>query len=156
MKQSGNTIRKYKLNTLTVIFLILYSGAAQAQSLKKIKITIGGVPALVEVAATPQDRQKGLMYRTKLGENEGMLFVFPSPEFQSFWMKNTLIPLDLGYFDSFGKLTDVHTMSPDNGASFYNSSGRILYAVEMNAGWYKKNNIRRSAKLELPYPILGR
>jgi uncharacterized protein len=151
---------KYFIYSLTgfLFILALLPGcdSLYSQSSRSMRIKIGGVTADVEVVATSQDRQKGLMYRTSMGQDNGMLFVFPAAEFQSFWMKNTLIPLDLGYFDYRGYLIEVHTMKPDNGEKFYNSSEPVLYAIEMNAGWYAKHNIKKYAKLELPHPVTGR
>jgi uncharacterized protein len=152
---------KYLSGSFTLLILLsftLFPGCDYifTQNLKKINAKIGGVSVSLEVVATPADRQKGLMYRTSMGENDGMIFVFPSAQPQSFWMKNTLIPLDLGYFDYQGYLIEVYTMHPDNGEKFYNSSEPVLYAIEMNAGWYAKHNLKKYAKLELPYPIQGR
>lgn len=127
---------------------------------KTITLHVDKFPVTAEVVATPEQRERGLMFRTSLGENEGMLFVFPKPETQAFWMKNTLIPLDLAYFDANGFLTDIHTMeveskTPDNQLKTYPSSEPVPYALEVNKGWFRKRNIRLYAKLKLPYSIKG-
>ncbi|EHQ07857.1 DUF192 domain-containing protein [Leptonema illini] len=121
----------------------------------RIEIEIGGIPARVEVVRTKEERQQGLMHRTSLGKDEGMLFVFPEEKIQSFWMKNTLVPLDVAFFDSQGFLVDVQRMDPDDGARIYSSSSPALYAIEMNAGWFAEKDLRRFARLKLPHPIVG-
>jgi uncharacterized membrane protein (UPF0127 family) len=131
----------------------LFSGTVWPRS--RIEITINGVPARVEVVRTRVEREKGLMHRTSLGKDEGMLFVFPEEKIQSFWMKNTLIPLDVAFFDSQGFLVDIQRMEPDDGERIYTSAVPALYALEMNAGWFAEKDLRRFARLQLPYPITG-
>ncbi len=125
------------------------------ERLRKLQLKVGGNPVLAEIAATPDDRQRGLMYRSSLGAEEGMLFAFAAPEVQVFWMKNTLIPLDVGFFDADLFLITVRTMEPDDGASTHSSNEPALYALEMNKGWFAKKGLRKYAKLELPETILG-
>ncbi len=125
------------------------------QKLKTLRIRVGGYPVTAEIAATPEERQRGLMYRTSMEENEGMLFVFPREEIKSFWMKNTYIPLDVGYFDSQGFLIEYMTMQPDDGSRLHTSSEPALYALEMNQGWFRKHGLKKYAKLELPVAVRG-
>ena len=130
----------------------------ETKSNEKIKITVGGVAVEAEIAATPEDRARGLMYRTTLPENEGMLFIYPKAERLSFWMKNTLIPLDIGFFDSEGYLINIFTMEPEPGVQpenlkTYSSSEDAKFALEVNKGWFKKNNINKFKKLLIPKNI---
>ncbi|MCS7205753.1 MAG: DUF192 domain-containing protein [Leptospiraceae bacterium] len=115
---------------------------------KKYEIKINEHSLLVELAVTQEQRQKGLMYRNHLHENEGMLFVFPYEDYHSFWMKNTFIPLDIGFFDKEGFLTEVQTMKP-NTEKTYTPSEPIMYAVEVNSGWFAKRNLKKYSKLHL-------
>lgn len=95
-----------------------------------------------EVALTPSEQEKGLMYRTSMNENDGMIFVFPEDAPRSFWMKNTLIPLDIIFFDSSGNLLNVaHAVPcPDNTiCPTYESAGLAKYVLEVNANWTKNN-----------------
>ncbi len=130
------------------------------KKLKTMNITVGGKTVVAEIAATPQHRTRGLMFRAKMGADEGMLFVFPRPQVQGFWMKNTLIPLDIGYFNEDGLLIKVLTMYPQPGVpdhqlKTYGSGGPALYALEMNKGWFKKNRIIKYMRLKLPRPVKG-
>ena len=110
----------------------------------------------LEVANNPSTRAIGLMHRTELGEDQGMLFVFPKSEYLSFWMKNTMIPLSLGYFDANLKLLETHDMKPNQTTEVYNSLHPARYALEVNLGWYEKNKIPVGAVLILDRKISAR
>lgn len=138
-----------------VLLAFVACDSLRTQHLKQEIIKVGGQAVRAEIAATPEERERGLMYRTSLGENEGMLFIFPEARFQAFWMKNTLVPLDIGYFDDQGFLIEVHQMRPDDGTARYPSSEPALYALEMNTGWFEKHGLRKYARLELPRPMKG-
>ena len=66
----------------------------------------------VQIAVTPEELSQGLMFRNNLDKNHGMLFAFNYPKRMSFWMKNVPIPLDIGYFDSNGRLIEIHSLYP--------------------------------------------
>ncbi len=94
-----------------------------------------------EVAASDPSRQQGLMFREKMGNNEGMVFVFEAPSTQCMWMKNTLLPLSVAFIDANGRILNIEDMKPQTLDS-HCSKGQALYALEMNLGWYKQNNIK--------------
>jgi uncharacterized membrane protein (UPF0127 family) len=118
--------------TLTVI-----SGAGE-----KIRIN-------VELADTPPEREKGLMFRKSMKENNGMLFVFPEEKPLSFWMKNTYIPLDIAYIDKNAVINEIYTMKALDVSVIYNSIKPAMYALEMNSGWFNRHNIKPGSKIEL-------
>ncbi len=136
---------------LKLILFFFYTNCLNTQT--KYKIYIDSYEITVELAITPEERQKGLMYRKSLGENEGMLFVFPQKDKQSFWMKNTYIPLDIGFFDEDGYLLEVYSMTP-NSEEIIQSTEPAKYALEMNQGWYRKKQIKRFSKLKLTKEII--
>jgi hypothetical protein len=103
----------------------------------------------VEIADTDSRRQTGLMYRGSLDENSGMLFVFENEHRLNFWMKNTLIPLSIAYIGRNGLIKDIINMKPLDTSVTYPSSGPALYAIEVNAGWFKKNNITVGCRINL-------
>lgn len=115
-------------------------------SFKKRKIKIANHVLEVEIADTDERRAYGLMFRQKMGRDEGMLFIFDNEEPRSFWMLNTLIPLSIGYFGRDKVLNEVIDMQPAvMGASrpkTYPSRKNAMYALEMNIGWYERNKIR--------------
>lgn len=99
----------------------------------------------VELAESQEQHQHGLMFRKKLNNNEGMLFIFSDEQIRSFWMKNTLIDLDIGYFDKKKILIDIQQMKAENSVMqltppTYPSRLPAMYALEMSKGWFKKNN----------------
>lgn len=89
----------------------------------------------VEVAKTPQERQQGLMYRESMFELSGMLFVFESSDIHNFWMKNTLIPLDMVWIDKDLRVVRVLTAEPckENPCKIYMPEVESLYTLEINA-----------------------
>ena len=139
-----------------LMLLFFRCDGLKTQEGKLLNIAIGHYPLKVELANTPETRERGLMYRSHLRGDEGMLFVFPYPRKVAFWMKNTLIPLDIGYFNAEGFLLEYMGMRPDGGKKTYPSSKLTLYAVETNLDWFKKRQVRKGAKLHLPRKIKGR
>ncbi len=93
------------------------------------------------LAVEDSEKAKGLMHIKSLDENCGMFFVYTSAQKMSFWMKDTYIPLDLAFFDKDLKLREIKKLYPLNLDSVQSSSSEILYALEMNAGWFEKNKI---------------
>ncbi len=136
------------LLVLGSIFCVSYN--VYSKDVEKITIYVDEHPLLVEVVNTPADRARGLMYRKSMGENEGMLFVFAKPEYLSFWMKNTLIPLSIAYFNSDRRITDIHDMKPNQTKELYHSSEKAMYALEVNQGWFIKRKIVKYGVLKIP------
>lgn len=107
----------------------------------------------IEIADDDTERQQGLMFREYLDADAGMLFVFEQPRALSFWMKNTLIPLDILYFDAAGDLVSSTTMIPcaeGDQCPGYPSRGAAQYALEVNEGYVKTNGIGKGWSLVLP------
>lgn len=141
---------------LLLLWQLCACDSISTQQLKKVYIRVGIKKLRVELATKPSEREEGLMHRSRLGYDEGMLFVFPFPPRKVvFWMKNTFIPLDVGYFTSEQRLIEYMTMQPDEGKKTYPASDLTLYALETNAGWFQKNNIQKGALLNLPHKISG-
>ena len=113
-------------------------GVAAADTLR---IQVGPHALRVEVAATDAERARGLMYRDRLGRDEGMLFVFDTPAYQSMWMKNTRIPLSVAFVEAGGEILSIHDMEPHTLDS-HMSAGPALYAVETNRGWFTERGVR--------------
>ncbi len=111
-------------------------------SYKKISLTINNKVFQVELADTPEKRMYGLMDREFLNEDEGMLFVFETSGVYPFWMKNTKIPLSIAFINDKGVITEIFEMIPLEDKINYVPSVPIRYALEMNQGWFFKNNIK--------------
>ncbi|MFH1348674.1 MAG: DUF192 domain-containing protein [Patescibacteria group bacterium] len=103
----------------------------------------------VEIADTPNERIQGLMFRKELKENQGMLFVFTQPQVLSFWMKNTLIPLDIIFFDANKEFVSAMTMQPCEAdpCPSYKSERAAVYALEVGEGFIERNGVARGWKL---------
>jgi uncharacterized membrane protein (UPF0127 family) len=100
-----------------------------------------------EVAASPGEREQGLMFREKLGQNEGMVFLFGAPAGVCMWMKNTLIPLSVAFLDENGKIINIEDMKPQTLES-HCAQKPAFYALEMNLGWFKQRNIKPGSVIE--------
>lgn len=103
----------------------------------------------MQLAVTSAEQQRGLMERHTLGANEGMLFLYMRPQRLSFWMRNTPLPLDIGFFDKDGVLREVYQMFPFDETPVASRSLQLQFALEMNQGWFKANDVRPGAKLDL-------
>ncbi len=139
---------------LTVLYL--WSSIALSEgSLVKFS---NGAKLQVEVAESFTARNKGLMGRQSLDENSGMLFIFDQPKRLSFWMKDTYIPLSIGYFDENRFLKEVHHMKPqslmerEQDLRSYGSECLCKYAIEVNKGWFSKNKVKVGMGFELIRP----
>lgn len=114
-------------------------------------VELGGERFSVEIARTPQEQARGLMFREHLPDDRGMLFVYERPAPQRFWMKNTRIPLDILYFDSKRRLINLHTGQPCRAdpCATYPSSGPAQYVLELNAGKAGELGLESGAVLTL-------
>jgi uncharacterized membrane protein (UPF0127 family) len=132
-------------------FLFLPAAWAQGNGkpqmdLKRVTINAGMYKIDAQVAASPLERQIGLMYRKEMPQQEGMLFVFEQAAPQCFWMKNTLLPLTAAFVADDGRivnLADMKPLSTDN----WCSEEPVRYVLEMNQGWFAKKNIKKGFKL---------
>lgn len=113
------------------------------------EIRIGGQKVRMQVAVLPEETQKGLMHRRNLGTDDGMLFVFAQPQQMGFWMRNTVIPLDIGYIAPTGELKEIYPMYPRDERSVLSHSHDIQFCLEMNQGWFKRAGVRPGDKLDL-------
>jgi uncharacterized protein len=99
-----------------------------------------------QVAATPQQRAVGLMFRPEMPAHEGMVFVFDRPAIQCFWMKNTLLPLTAAFVADDGTIVNLADMAPKSLDS-HCSSQPVRFVLEMNQGWFAKRGIQAGYRL---------
>jgi uncharacterized membrane protein (UPF0127 family) len=116
------------------------------------QIQIGNETLDVELAETPQQHAKGLRFRQTLAENDGMLFVFPSPQRVSFWMKDASIPLSIAFIQSDGKIIQIRPMQPYDETPVPSLSDTVAYALLVNQGWFERHGIAAGTVIEdLPH-----
>lgn len=105
----------------------------------------------IEIADKGYDRAKGLMDRSSMKENRGMLFVFPEADKQSFWMKNTIIPLDILYITDEFTVESIQENTKPFDENSYPSKGLAKYVLEVNAGFCATHNIHVESKIAFSY-----
>jgi uncharacterized membrane protein (UPF0127 family) len=139
--------RRHAARVLAGIAIFVAALPAFADAgLKTSRIKVGPHPLKVEVAATEPQRMQGLMHRTALGKDEGMLFIFDELAYHSMWMKNTLIPLSVAYVDDGGRILNILDMEPQTLDS-HMAAGPARYAIETNKGWFAAKKIKAGDKV---------
>ena len=119
------------------VFLLLAPAAVWAQELVPLTITTeeGSEHVFqVEIAQTTEERAQGLMYRKELGEDRGMLFLFPRRERIAMWMRNTEIPLDMLFISDDGRVTQIHERAVPHSEAIISSRRRVRYVLELPGG----------------------
>jgi len=114
--------------------------AAQPK-LQTMKLWLGAEEMVAELALTGAQVQTGMMFRTNMAENAGMLFVFSEPHRASFWMKNCPLPLSAAYIDSEGVILEIHDLQPHNTNNVEAASDRVQFVLETNQGWFQRHHV---------------
>lgn len=104
----------------------------------------------IEVADDQAEQAKGLMFREKLATSAGMLFVFPQPKHAVFWMKNTILPLDMIFADSAGRVTSVHSNAVPQDETPIDGGPGVALVLEINAGLAKRMGITEGSEIRHP------
>lgn len=145
--------RTWMISTLALLLAACGGSKAKNDEPKSVEdrfaIKIGDRMVQMQIAALPPEQQKGLMFVKSMDEDEGMLFVFTSPQQQGFWMRNTTLPLDIGYFEPSGELKEIYPLLPLDERPVASRSRNIQFCLEMNQGWFKRHDIKPGAKLDL-------
>jgi len=140
------------MNTISRILLIRFfcivafaaiASSANAQlniGLRTIQMKVGIYSIQAEVADSPDLREVGLMNRTSLSTNSGMLFIFEQKAGNCFWMKNTKLPLSIAFIADDGKIVNIEEMQADT-TNNHCPKAPIRYALEMNKGWFSERVI---------------
>ena len=143
---------------LGLVVVLLLAGACRhgptPQRLARAKIRLGETVLEVEVAQTRRERALGMKFRTRLGEDEGMLFVFPDEAERAFHMKDTFVPLSIAFLRADGGIVRLAEMAPQTTA-LTRSGVPCRYALEMPAGWFEANGIREGMRVEISHPLPG-
>ena len=134
------------LVALTTIGALPLASAQTIVPLPVKQLSVGMHVIRAEVASNYETRARGLMYRKELSPNAGMLFVFPQPAVQCFWMRNTLIPLSIAFIADDGMIIDIVDMTPMTENS-HCSSSPVRLALEMEQGWFDKRGVTIGKKI---------
>ena len=140
-----------------LLFFLLFSSCKKGKSEEENKPSeqqyfffhVGETKIKAELAILPEERQKGLMFRKKMEPGTGMLFVFEYGTPQKFWMKNTRIPLDIGYFSPKGKLMEIHAAKPFDLNGVPSHSKNIQFVLELNLDDFRNQKIKIGDRLDL-------
>lgn len=114
------------------------------------KVEINNKVLYVEIADSPSERERGLMFRTYLPDSIGMLFIFDSSGIYPFWMKNTYIPLSIAFIDENFKIIDILDLEPLDERPVFPIK-KFKYAIEVNKNWFKKKNIKVGDKVNFKF-----
>ena len=142
-------MRSDKIAAAALLVLAFSLAGCRSGALETAVIQLGGSPLTVEIASTPEERQKGLMDRRSLDPGRGMLFVFEDERQVSFWMKDTSIPLSIAFISADGTIRQIEDMEPFSLAPV-DSRRHVLYALEVNKGLFAQRGVKAGDRLELP------
>jgi uncharacterized membrane protein (UPF0127 family) len=144
---------------MTLAGVVACSGTDSTPSRPPSTVAFDGrdVVLYVDIAETPQARQKGLMGVEMLPADEGMAFVFDEPVSSTFWMKDTLIPLSIAFVDESGRLVGVRDMQPCEAdpCPTYGIEEPYVLAIEANLGWFEEAGVEVGDHAELSVSAYG-
>jgi len=129
-----------KTLVMTISLLLAPAGWAQQPQLPIVELFAGIHRIEAEIAATPESRQIGMMFRTVMAPQRGMLFVFAETASQCMWMRNTLVPLSVAFLDEKGRIINIEDMRPKTETN-HCSARPARYALEMNLGWFSSRGL---------------
>ena len=130
----------------------------QLKDLKKAKVSFGKNEFELWVMDTYDKRMEGMMFleNSDFKDNEGMIFVFKDPDIQRFWMKNTLVPLDVAYVVKQKYVATTYTMKALDTETDYSSTQPCMYVIELRAGMLKKKGIQVGDKVDIPASVFSK
>jgi len=133
----------------TTALAFAQGAAAQAQpqtGLPVVQLNAGMYAIHAEVAATPDTRETGLMFRKTMPASNGMLFVFDEKAGHCFWMKNTDLPLSIAFLADDGTIVNIEDMAPQT-ENNHCPRAAVRYALEMNKGWFAQKGIKAGTRI---------
>jgi hypothetical protein len=133
-------------------FLMAHLACAGSDGAATVPLTVGARTIAVEIAATEEERARGLMFRKSMPEDHGMLFIYPDEAPRSFWMKDTPLPLSIAFADRHGTIVRIKDMQPLDQTPV-KSLNPATYALEMNQGWFERHGVKVGDKLSPLPPV---
>lgn len=138
--------RPTHLLALALVCTGTWAQVGPQMDLRRVEITAGMHRIDAQVAASPQERQIGLMFRRDMPQHEGMLFVFEQPATQCFWMRNTPLPLTAAFVADDGTIVNLADMKPMSEES-HCSARPVRFVLEMNQGWFARKGLKAGSRL---------
>ena len=151
MRRPGAALR-LRVHLALVLLGCVLAGCTPSRAAGTVELVSSSgdvVPVEVELATTPDARQLGLMYREHLAPGTGMLFIFPQAAPQSFWMRNTKIPLDILYIDDASKIVRLHARTTPYSEASLPSGAAVRFVLEVPGGFCAEHGIREGDTVRL-------
>ena len=143
---NARSLARTALATLVLASVQTLAQHGPKPRLETVELTAGMHIIKAELAITPAQQASGMMMRTEMGANEGMLFVNNDSGMRCFWMRNTLLPLSIAFIAADGTIANIAEMQPRSDES-HCSTKPVRYALEMNKGWFSKRGIQVGSRL---------
>jgi uncharacterized protein len=134
--------------TAAAVLVLLAACAPSGGPTARIETRSGRVDVALEIAATPEARSRGLMYRQELADGHGMLFVFDEDANHEFWMKNTLIPLDMIFITVDGHVAGVRKNATPLSTAQISVGTPSRYVLEVPGGWAERRGVAVGDRVE--------
>ena len=143
---NARSLARTVLATLALAGPVAHAQQGPQPRLETVDLTAGMHVIKAELAVTPAQQAVGMMMRTEMGANEGMLFVNSDSGMRCFWMRNTLLPLSIAFIADDGTIVNIAEMQPRSDES-HCSTKPVRYALEMNKGWFAKRGILAGSRI---------
>ncbi len=127
-----------------------------ARDEQQVALQVAGMPVTAELALDAPARARGLMHRTSLDEDRGMLFVFPKAKPQKFWMRDTLIGLDIIFLADDGTVLNIHQAPPGVEQPGFPSKGPCRLVLELSRGWSARHGLKPGDRVPVPAELFAR
>jgi len=112
-------------------------------------VRVGRGEAKLKVAVTELEKSQGLMGVTQLSNAEGMAFIYTAPQQMNFWMKDTLLNLDIAFVQADGTIDEIRTMQAGDTRGTHSRSDQVLFTIEISAGWFERTGVKAGEKVNL-------
>jgi hypothetical protein len=123
--------------------------------LPTIRLYLGESELSTELAMSPIQQETGMMFRTNMDENAGMIFPLPYPQRAAFWMTNCPLPLTAAYIDPQGQILEIHELHANDATSVFSEAQNIYYVLEVNQGWFARHHIEVGTTIRSERGTLG-
>jgi uncharacterized membrane protein (UPF0127 family) len=152
-------LASFILAVATAVFSAARCTSSHGGGLPRRSFEINGRKVTLEIAASDSERERGLMFRDSLPEDEGMIFLFPDEIPRSFWMKNCRIDISIAYIDNGGRIVSIVEMkkpepgTPEGSLEGYPSGLPAQFAIEMRANWFSDHGVKPGMKVDIPEDV---